>query len=328
MRILIIGGTIFLGRHIAEVARERGHEVTLFNRGKSHPELFPELERIAGDRAKDLGLLEGRTWDAVVDTCGYHPREVGASARLLAGACDHYTFISSINVYSGWPEESGVTEDSPLAELQGEMPEQWTPETYGALKVLCERAVEEALPGRALHVRSGLIVGPHDPSDRFTYWPRRIAAGGEVLAPGEPQRTIQLIDVLDTSEWVLDMAEGRRGGAYNVTGPERPLAMGDLLEGCIAATGSDARLTWVPDDFLQEREVAPFRDLPHWMPGVDDDVSVGTAVGAGLRFRPLSETVRRVLAWDASLPADREMKAGISRDREQELLDLWHSAPS
>jgi len=322
MRVLILGGTRFLGRHLAEEAGRRGHEVTLFNRGKSGPDLFPEMERLRGDRKEDLGLLEGREWDLAIDTCGYHPREVGASARLLAGACAHYTFVSSINVYPDMCAP-GLTEDAPLAELEGEVPDEWTPETYGALKVLCERAAEEAMPGRALHVRSGLIVGAHDPSDRFTYWPRRVAAGGEVLAPGRPGRKIQFIDVRDMSGWILDMAEDGKGGAFNVTGPGEPLTMAGLLEACREETGSGARLTWADDAFLAGEGVAPFADLPHWIPGKDDQVSVERAVSAGLTFRPLGETIRYVLDWDAGLPADREMSAGIGREREAELLALW-----
>jgi 2'-hydroxyisoflavone reductase len=280
------------------------------------------MERLRGDRKEHLGLLEGRRWDLVVDTCGYHPREVGASARLLAGACSHYTFVSSINVYPDMCAP-GLTEEAPLAELEGDVPDEWSPETYGALKVLCERAVDEALPGRALHVRSGLIVGAHDPSDRFTYWPRRIAAGGEVLAPGRPGRKIQFIDVRDMSAWILEMAEAGTGGAFNVTGPGAPLTMEDLLLACLEETGSGAALEWADDEFLVEQGVAPFADLPHWIPGKDDQVSVARAVAAGLTFRPLRETMRYVLDWDAGLPPDRDLAAGITRDRETELLALW-----
>jgi uncharacterized protein YbjT (DUF2867 family) len=209
MDLLILGGTGFLGRHLVESALGDGHRPTLFNRGLTEAELFPEVEKIEGDREGDPSALRGRRWDAVIDTCGYVPRVVGASARLLADAVDHYTFVSSISVYSD-DIASGADEGAPVRELPDPTVEEVTGETYGGLKALCERAAEETMPGRVLNIRPGLISGPHDPTDRFTYWPRRIAAGGEVLAPDREERKVQYIDVRDLASWIVEMSEQER----------------------------------------------------------------------------------------------------------------------
>src|SRR5215210_2686868 len=239
MDVLIIGGTGFLGRHLVEAALGDGHRPTLFNRGLSEPGLFPEVEKIEGDRDGDLSALRGRSWDAVIDTCGYVPRVVRASAGLLADAVDHYTYISSISVYSN-AIALGADEEAPVRELPDRRVEEVTGETYGGLKALCERAAEEMMPGRVLNVRPGLISGPHDPTDRFTYWPRRIAAGGEVLAPDSPERRVQFIDVRDLAAWILKMSVEQRIGTYNATGPDYELTMGQLLEECESVGGSGA----------------------------------------------------------------------------------------
>src|SRR5215213_1190009 len=222
MRILILGGTVFLGRHVAEAALARGHDLTLFNRGQTNPELFPDVERLRGDRTGDLAALSGREWDAVVDTSGYVPRAVRASAELLRDSARHYTFVSSISVYASYAE--AVTEDSPVAQLDGASAEELAPDfsNYGALKALCEEEAERAFGGRALNVRAGLIVGPHDPTGRFTYWPHRIARGGEVLAPGAPRRPVQLIDVRDLAAWIVDSAETGLAGRFNAVSPPVP----------------------------------------------------------------------------------------------------------
>jgi 2'-hydroxyisoflavone reductase len=345
MKLLILGGTKFLGRYVVEAALARGHEVTLFNRGQLNPELFPEVEKLRGDRDGGLDVLKGGRWDAVVDPSGYSPRVVRDSARLLADAVEHYAFISSQSVYKD-TRVPGVDEEYPVGTITDEQlreaealpqselttaPFFW--ERYGALKALCERAAEEEMPGRVLHVRAGLIVGPHDYSDRFTYWPRRVAEGGEVLAPGDPERQVQFIDVRDLAEWMLEMAEARRTGTFNATGPDYRLTMGRLLETCRGTTGSDARFVWVDEQFMLEAGLGPWIEVPLWIPleGPDDlnryfmGLSVEMAVAAGLKFRSLSETVRDTLEWDLSRPADTQRRAGLAREREREVLDAWRT---
>ncbi len=329
MKLLILGGTAFIGRHLVDAALERGHEVTLFNRGQHNPNLYPAVERLRGDRDGDLTALRGRRWDAVVDTCGYVPRIVRASAEALADAVDHYTFISTISVY---PDLSlkDMDEDAPLATLDDPSVEEVTGETYGGLKVLCEATVEQALPGRALIVRPGLIVGPHDPSDRFTYWPHRVAQGGEALAPGRPEYPTQFIDARDLMEWTLQAVERRLTGVYNATGPAYSVTMGGVLDTCKRVSGSDARFTWVDDDVLIEAGVAPYTELPLWVPATPEmagfaTVDCGKAVAAGLTYRPLTDTVRDTLAWDQTRPMDTERANGLTPEREAELLRAWHS---
>jgi 2'-hydroxyisoflavone reductase len=286
--------------------------------------LFPEVETIEGNREADLSSLSGRRWDAAIDTCGYVPRVVLASAMTLADAVYHYTFVSSISVY---PDDivPGADEESPVQELPDPTVEEVTGETYGGLKALCERAVEEEMPGRVFNVRPGLISGPYDPTDRFTYWPRRIAAGGEVLAPDRPERGVQFIDVRDLAAWIIEMAAERRTGTFNATGPDHKLEMGRLLEAC-KAVGGDAELIWVSEDFLDKHGVEPFTDLPLWVPREDAallDIDCGRAIEAGLTFRPLSETIGDVLEWDRARAVGTESAAGLTAEREQELLRAW-----
>lgn len=325
MDVLIIGGTRFLGRHLVQAALQRGYHVTLFNRGQTNPELFPEVEKLRGDRAVDLSALAGRRWDAVIDTCGYRPRDVRASARALADAAGHYSFISTISVYEDLSPPD-VDEDSPLGWLSGgETVEEVTAEVYGPLKARCEEAVQEALPGRALILRPGLIVGPHDPSFRFTYWPQRAAQGGEVLAPGPPGRMVQFIDVRDLAEWNLDLIEDMRTGVFNVTGPAQPVSMGVILDLCREAGDSEATYTWVDEGFLVDEGVGPYVELPLWIPGQDDRVRIDRALNLGLNLRPIAETIRDTLAWSHTLPPDAPRRAGLAPDREAELLALWRS---
>src|ERR671921_877897 len=289
MDLLILGGTGFLGRYLVKAALGDGHRPTLFNRGLSEPGLFPEVEKLEGDRDGDLSALRGRRWDAVIDTCGYVPRVVGASARILADAVDHYTFISSISVYSD-DIALGADEGAQVRELPDPTIEEVTGETYGGLKALCERGGGETMPGRVLNVRPGLISGPHDPTDRFTYWPRRVAAGGEVLAPDHKGRRVQYIDVRDLAAWIIGMSGERRTGTYNATGPDYELTMGRLLEECEAASGAVAELVWATEDFLEENGVEPFTELPLWVPREDAAllaVDCSRAIEAGLAFRPL-----------------------------------------
>ena len=333
MRLLILGGTKFLGRAAAEAALARGHELTLFTRGRTNPELFPEAEHLRGDRDGDLGALEGGSWDAVIDPSGYVPRVVRASAELLRDAVGHYVFVSSISAYAP-PFAPGYDEaTTTLGEPKGEE----VMEEYGELKAACERTLETVLPGRAAWIRAGLIVGPHDPTDRFTYWPRRVAAGGRVLAPGRPDRPVQFVDVRDLGEWLVHVAENRIAGAYTATGPVPPVTMGELLEASRRVSGSDAELVWVDEDFLLDREVGPWMELPLWIPESDPELAhmqeadVSRAVAAGLRFRPLEETVRDTLAWaeaaldtTAPLASGLEIgKAGMEPERERELLGTW-----
>jgi 2'-hydroxyisoflavone reductase len=332
MNLLILGGTVFLGRHLVDAALAAGHQVTLFNRGRHGAEIFPQVEKLRGDRDGGLDALAGRRWDAVIDTCGYVPRLVRASAELLASSVAHYTFISSISVYRD-TDGAPVDEGSPVGVLADESVEEITGETYGPLKALCEQAAEAAMPGRVLNVRPGLIVGPHDPSDRFTYWVWRVAQGGAVLAPGRPQRPVELNDARDLAGWILRMVEAQRTGVYNATGPAYPLTMGDMLETCRQAIGSNARFTWVDEAFLLAHGVAPWSELPLWLPESDNGVMAADcrrAIAAGLNFRPLAETVRDTLAWLranwAPLAGDLsaiELRAGMARAREAELLAAW-----
>jgi len=337
MKLLILGGTLFLGRHAVEAAQARGHEVTLFNRGRTNPELFPEVERLRGDREGGLAALAGRRWDAVLDPSGYLPNVVRASCTLLREAVGHYTFISSINVYAD-PTRPGLVESDALAVLKpGDPSGEVTGETYGPLKVLCEREVEAAFGSRCATVRAGLIYGPHDRTERTGYWPLRVAEGGDVLAPGRPGRPVQLIDVRDLAAWLVELAERGVSGAFNATGPDDTLTMERFLETCREVTRSDARLVWMDETFLLEQKAGPFSELPLWVPEhfhAVETVNCTRARAAGLRCRPLAETVGAALEWARSLPPrERGAKSGraltippaMTREREAELLRAWHA---
>jgi 2'-hydroxyisoflavone reductase len=323
VRVLVLGGSLFLGRHLVEAALERGDKVTLFNRGRTAPDLFPNVERLRGDRdAGDLAASRGRSWDAVVDTSARVPRWVRDSAGLLADQVEHYSFVSSISVYAE-ASVPGTGESSPVHRLEDETTEEITsPEVYGGLKVLCEEAAERAMPGRAFAVRAGLIVGPYDPTGRFTYWVHRIARGGEVLVPEPRDQPVQLVHARDLADWMLGMAERRGAGVFNATGPEAPLTMESLLEAIRNETRSDARLTWVDERSLVESGVAAWSDLPLWLaPETNPEsasflaVDVSKALAAGLRFRPLGETIRDTLEHAETSP-----EAGLDPARERELL--------
>ncbi len=287
MKFLLLGGPRFLGRHLIDSALARGHEITLFNRGKTNPELYPELEKLVGDRDGGLEPLRGRRWDAVLDTCGYVPRLVDASACLLAGAADFYTFISSISVYQNF-QTAGMDESAPVGTLEDQSVEEITGETYGPLKALCEQAVERHFPARALLVRAGLIVGPYDPSDRFTYWVMRAQRGGAVLAPGEPTSPVQLVDGRDLAAWIIQMAEKKIAGVFNATGPDEPLSMQEVLEACLVVSEGRGEMAWIPGDFLTGAGIAPWTELPLWIPESDPDAvgfsRVDCARGPRLRF--------------------------------------------
>lgn len=330
MRILVLGGTVFLGAHFVEAALARGHHVTLFHRRRHGTELFPDVERIIGDRDGGIAPLEGARWDAVLDTSGYVPRVVGASARMLKGRCGHYVFVSSVSVYADL-SAPGTDESAPVASLDDPTEEKITGETYGALKALCEQEVQAAFPESCLIVRPGLLVGPRDPTDRFTYWPVRYQSGGEALAPGRPDRPVQIIDARDLAEWLVRACERRTRGVYNAVGPRLPLRFGDMLKICNDAGGGRTTTTWVPDDFLLEAGVQPWTELPLWLPAEGDAAGQDAVDGrrawdAGLVSRPLAETVADTLEWHTELPADREWRAGISREREAATLARWHAS--
>jgi 2'-hydroxyisoflavone reductase len=326
MKILILGGTRFLGRHLVDSALARGHEVTLFNRGRTNPNLFPQVQTIRGDREKDLDQLDGLTWDAVIDTCGYFPRIVKMSVEALKESVGTYVFISSISVYADF-SRIGLKEDDAVGTISDETIEEITEASYGPLKVLCEQAVRDVFAERALIVRPGLIVGPHDPTDRFTYWPVRIARGGEVLAPDRPEVFTQVIDVRDLSDFTIHLIEEKTAGTFNTTGPAASLTFGELLETCKQVSGSETAIRWASPEFLAQHQVAPWSDLPAWLPDDGEDagfahVDVTRAIAAGLTFRPLAETVRDTLAWAATRPAEHEWRAGLKPGRERELLKL------
>jgi 2'-hydroxyisoflavone reductase len=332
MRLLVLGGTKFLGRGIVDAALARGHEVTLFNRGQTNPGLYPDVESILGGRRSDLALLAGREWDAAIDPSGYFPRDLRASTELLRGSVGHYVFVSSISVYA-FPFPAGIDESAPLNEVVADA-EEVTGENYGGLKVGCENVVREVFPEAHANVRAGLIVGPHDPTGRFTYWPVRVARGGEVLAPGDPGRAIQVVDVRDLGAWLVDVAEERIVGDFNATSAPT-LTMGGLLETCRSVAGSNAELVWMTDEVLLGRGVGTWMELPLWLDAAEAaflQVDASRALAAGLRCRPLAETVAATLAWAredgaiAALASGMAIgEAGMKPEREAELLAAWRS---
>ena len=321
MRILIIGGTVFLGRALAAAAVDAGHDLTLFNRGNHEVDFGAAVEQLHADRKLDLSPLEGRSFDTVIDTSGYAPSVVARSARALAGSAQSYAFVSSVSVYD--TQGGGrLDENSPVGALPDGAGEQVTGETYGPLKALCEAEVEAAFPAGALIIRPGMIVGPHDPTDRFLYWPDRMAEGGTVLAPGDPGRQVQLIDARDLAAWMIRLLEAQKTGVYNAIGPAERMDMQGMLAGC-----GDATLEWVEDAFLLERGVEPWTELPFWLPSDSDDQAVfeadiSRALADGLSFQPLAETVADLMAWHAT----RGTTVGppnMTREREAELLAEW-----
>ncbi len=325
MDILVLGGTKFVGRHIVRTALDRKHQVTLFNRGQTNPDLFPEIEKLVGDRDGDLAPLRGRTWDAVIDTCGYVPRIVRNSARVLSNQTDFYVFISTISVFASF-EKEGLSEDDPVGLLDDKTMEEITSDTYGPLKALCEAAVQDEIPGKSLIIRPGLIVGPHDPTDRFTYWVRRCAQGGDILAPAPPDQNVQFIDARDLASWTLDQIEAGHTGAFNAIGPENPLSLSKLLQTCCDFSEEGARLIWVDETILLDAGIDPWSQLPMWLPGPENvglmSVDCTRAINAGLRFRPLGTTIRDTLNWDRARDPSVPTKAGLEPPREAELLEL------
>jgi 2'-hydroxyisoflavone reductase len=318
VRLLVLGGTKFLGRHAIDAALGAGHDVTLFTRGKTNPELFPEAEHLRGDRDDGLGALEGRSWDGVVDTSGFVPRIVRQSAALLRDSVQRYVFVSSISVYDDF--SAPVDESSPVARLEDPSSEEVL-EHYGALKAACEEVVEDAYGDRSARVRAGLIVGPHDATDRFTYWPRRIAAGGDVLCPGDPEAPVQFVDARDLGTWLVTLALEGPGGVFNATGPAAPLSFVELLDRIRTTIGSDANLVWTDEQRILAADVQPWTELPLWLPGSEHAgmarADISRALAAGLTFRPLGETIADTLAWDRTVPGERPT---LRPEKEQEIL--------
>lgn len=338
LSILILGGTGFTGPFQVEYALKRGHKVTLFNRGKRpSPEWPAAVEQLHGDRnTGDLAALKGRTWDVCIDNPTSLPFWVRDAGQVLKGNVGHYLFISTISVYADG-SKPGINENSPLAQYKGKDAMAETQQTlradienlYGPLKALSEAEAHKQFGKNVTIVRPGYIVGPRDETDRFTYWPHRVAQGGEILVPGDGNDPIQIIDGRDLGEWMIRLAEAGTTGIFNACGPDYSLSMDAMLYGCQAVTGGGMTLTHVSPAFLDEQQVG----LPIWVPSKDNPyagygaVSNERAIAAGLTFRPLATTVQDLLAWFHSLPAERQAKlgAGITREKEAELLKAWHA---
>jgi len=340
LNLLILGGTGFIGPHQVRYAVARGHKVAVFNRGRRQAELPEAIEHLQGDRNNDLKSLEGRTWDVVIDNPTTLPTWVRLSGQLLKDSCRQYIFISTISVYAD-TSKAGMDETTRLEEYKGDKdPLTITPEDfsknqqlYGPLKVVSEREAQKWFTNRATIIRPGLIVGPGDPTDRFTYWPVRIDRGGEVLAPGTPNDPTQIIDARDLSEWTVRMAEQGDIGVYNATGPEKPRPVGQMLDEIRTAVGSQATFTWVDQDFLRRHGVRPWIDLPAWVaprPGNAGfaTVSVARALAKGLTYRPLAVTAKETLVWAKALPVEQQRapRAGLRAEKEAEVLKAWHAA--
>jgi 2'-hydroxyisoflavone reductase len=339
LRILILGGTGFTGPFQIQYALKRGHKITTFNRGKTHPGETPEgVEQLIGDRNGQLDALKNRQWDVVIDNPTSAPVWVRDAAQILKGNVDRYVFISTISVYAD-TSKPGTDESAPLAKYTGPDAMKESRESiiaskfalYGPLKALSEQEAEKWFPKKTLIIRPGLIVGPRDETDRFTYWPMRVDRGGEVLAPGAPSDPVQFIDGRDLAEWTIRMVENGETGIYNATGPVKQLGIGDMLETVKSALSSSAKFTWVNADFLEAQKVAPWSDMPVWIPPRGEEaggnqISNKRALDKGLTFRPLAETARDTLAWFKTLPQDRQshLKAGLAPEREAEVLAAWH----
>lgn len=323
MRLLVLGGTVFVGKHIVEAALGEGWDVTLFHRGKRGVDLFPAVARVLGDRDGELDRLEDARWDAVIDTSGYVPRVVRASVERLAGRVGTYVFVSSLSAYQNGVGP-GAAEDAPLATMPDPTIEEINGETYGPLKVLCERQVTKGFGDSALILRPGLIVGPDDPTDRFTYWPLRMATNDTVFAPGDGTDPVQFIDVRDLAAWTIDLLRSRTTGTFNAVGPASDTPMGTFLECVARGVGASPRVLWAGYDFLDEHGVSPWSDMPVWVPGNGEDAgfsrfSIAKALGAGLRLRSVEDTARDTLAWWRK--QDRApLRAGLDDARHAELV--------
>lgn len=334
LKILFLGGTGFLGPHTVKHAIARGHEVTLFNRGRSKEELFPELETIIGNRDPNIGIglkgLNGRRWDCVIDTSGYVPRIVDASTKQLQNQCDQYLFISSISVYKDI-HKIALDEESSVGTLEDDTVESINGETYGPLKAYCEQISEKNFANKTTVIRPGLIVGPRDRTDRYTYWPVRIAKGGEVLAPGDGKDFVQYIDVRDLGAFIIHCLEQKAMGIFNATSAMNSESSLDMMNSCKEGSGSDASFTWTDADFLEQQNIQPWSNMPVWIPRQSEmaglsQVSVSKAEKQGLKIRPRKETVQDTLSWFGNLSKSRRktLRAGISQKKESETLLVWH----
>lgn len=325
MRVLVLGGTAFLGIHLTNDLLARGHEVTHFNRGRTGASP-PGVRTIRGDRAVGFTGLEAEHFDAVVDTSGYYPAIVERSASFFEPRCARYLFVSTISVYDHSIAD-GV-EDAPMKPMPPDASlTEMTPDSYGPLKAMCERVVTGIFGERATIVRPGLIVGPNDTTDRFTYWPVRFARGGEILVPGSADRPVQFVDVRDLAAFMVRLLERSIGGEFLVTSPRNGITMGAVVEACANAAGAAHTVRWAEDEFLTANEVAPWMDLPLWIPASENmpgfmNFNVRRALDAGFTTRPLAHTVRDTLAWAQTRPGDYEPRAGITAEREAELLAL------
>jgi len=335
LRILVLGGTGFIGPNQVKYAVARGHKVTVFNRGRSQGEIPDEVERLYGDRNGQLEALKGRDWDVVIDNPTTLPRWVRDAAQILQGHARQYVFISTLSVYASWATPN-MDETAPVEKLSDPDSED-TRRDYGPLKALAEQEAEKWFPGKTTVIRPGLIVGPEDPSDRFTYWPVRLARGGEVLAPGTPGDPVQIIDTRDLAEWTIRMVEQGDVGVYNAVGPRSPFTMGEMLAGIRAVLpGSlDIRFTWADADFLSSRQVRPWSDMPVWIPTVGEtagwsQVNIDRALAKGITFRPFAVTALDTLEWHRTRPAEAQekMRAGLTPEREAEVLAAWRARPS
>lgn len=334
MKILIIGGTRFLGRFLVEEGLSKNHEITLFNRGNKKEE-FPHIEQVFGDRNSEMEKLKDRKWDAVIDTCGYVPQSLEKSISVLGNQIDQYVFISTISVYKDF-SKNNLDEDSQVLSMTREEADGLTKDNdqavmshYGELKALCEQTLLNLLPNKGLIIRPGLIVGPYDYSDRFTYWVHRVNEGGKILAPGNPDRMIQFIDVRDLAKWIIEMIENKKTGVYNATGINKNLTMGGMLELINKGVNSDAEFIWANDNFLLENEVGPWIEMPLWLPEVTPDgkimngmlaVNIDKALSEGLVFRPVEETAFDTLEWFKNQDSSQGLRAGISKVKESQLL--------
>ncbi|MCH1625678.1 NAD-dependent epimerase/dehydratase family protein [Ferdinandcohnia quinoae] len=340
MKVLLLGGTRFLGRAMVEEGLKRGHEITIFNRG-NNKELFSEVEQLVGDRNGDVSQLENRNWDVVIDTCGFAPHQINKIATLLGDRIEHYTYISSISVYKDWipldiSEDYHLQVEPSEDQLKAVEEGRISPyEHYGALKSLCEAEAEKYWPGRVLNIRAGLLIGHFDYTDRLSYWVQRVAEGGNTMVPGRPNRPIQLIDVRDLAKWGYDMAEKRSTGTFNVTGPNYELTMEELLNTCKAVTHSDTEFVWIDEQFALEHQIQPWTEMPFWIPehfpleGETEpwkgsgSVSIKKALDAGLSFIPLENSIYDVYQWEKTRQKS-EQKTGISREKEKEMLNAWY----
>lgn len=325
MRILIIGGTVFVGRHIVLAACNRGYEITLFNRGIHNPELFPDVQHIKGDRTTDLALLDGNAWDVVIDTCGYLPSVVHQSVEALQGKVSQYVFISTISVYQ-ISTQVPIRESSPLQPILDLAQDKVTMENYGPLKGLCEEEVLKAFGHHALIVRPGLIVGPNDPTGRFTYWLERTRRGGDIAVPGTEDYPAQYTDVRDLAEWIVKMIENNNNGVYNAVGPALPSTMGELLHQVKHITERDAHFHFIPEEELTEPTFEPLKKLPYWIPKEAESLYQVDNTKAKLDelcFRPLRETVLDTLNWVANTPDQSTHTKFLSPEDEQSVLSNW-----